>query len=93
MKCRRKPIELECWPVAKILTERKECPDWVKANFDDGLLFIDTINGDSDLRVRTREGWLTAYSDGYLIQGKEGQIWPVALVDFLAGYEPIEEPV
>ena len=91
MECRGKPIELECWPVEKIVSGRVVHPAWVYENFDNGSLFITVEPGHPRvLNVRTREGWLVAHQDGYLLQGMGKQIWPVALQDFQARYDLIE---
>ena len=91
MKCRRKPIELECWPVEKILCG-KSGPDWVAENLNQASLYIEREVGHSpSLQVKTQEGWLIAPHDGYIIQGVEGEIWPIGASQFTKTYDLIEE--
>ena len=91
MKCRRKPIELECWPVEKILFDPKIAPEWVtKCAFEGKLEIKCPDEGSPSLSARTQEGWLNAPHDGYIIQGVEGKIWPIGASQFAKTYDLIE---
>ena len=89
MKALRLQTEHEVCPIADIL-ESKLTPSWVQRQFATDCLRF-TLVGPVRLHVKTLEGWVCAPDDGYLILGRQGEIWPVQKCVFDERYRVIEE--
>jgi hypothetical protein len=90
MKCRRKPIVHEYYPVERILSKwlDQDHPEWIMAAINNGALAFTNV-GPLRLMVKTTEGSLVAPDDGYIIQGVYGEIWPIRAKAFAATYEVV----
>lgn len=90
MRYRKKPVEIEAWPVAMLLAAAignwENLPPQVEAAYNKGdILFLNHA-----LEVVTLEGRMTANRDDYLICGTEGELYPCKPAAFAATFDLVE---
>lgn len=90
MKVRKKPVEVEAWPVRELIGQASR--DWdalpqpIRDAYNDGRVFFnpDTID------IETLEGWHRAEPDDYIIRGVAGELYPIKPEIFAKTYEVVE---
>ena len=87
MRFRKKPIEIEAFGTAELLTAAQEdwaaLPECIRKAYDLGnVLFLP--NG---MEIRTLEGVMRAERADWIIQGVQGELYPCKPDIFFATYE------
>ena len=89
MKFRKKPIEIEAWPVAQVVQQMKhhedEMPAPVRTEWKAGRINR-LIDG---LVIQTLEGAMSAGPDDWLIRGVQGELYPCKPDIFEQTYERV----
>lgn len=90
MKVRKKPIEVEAWPVAELIRlaieEWDALPQPIQDAYEAGELVIHSRSID----VETAGNWSRAEPDDYIIRGIDEELYPVGPEIFAKTYEVIE---
>lgn len=89
MKAFKKPIEVDVW---KIGTPK---PSWVEDALLIGRIYFNEGRlshiSSTTLLIKTLEGTMQARPEDYLVQGVEGEIWPIKASIFEKTYEVTEQ--
>lgn len=90
-KFRKKPIEIDAWPVSVLLYamehDWKALPDSVARGYESAVLVAPTREG---LTIKTLEGDMFAAASDMLIRGVKGEFYPCKPDIFAATYDPVE---
>lgn len=90
MKVRKKPVEVEAWPVRELveqsIMEWDALPQPIQDAYADGKLFF--ISGKID--VETMGTWHRAEPDDYIIRGIDGELYSIKPDIFEQTYEVVE---
>lgn len=81
---RKKPVEIEAWPVSDLL-DSAELPGPIVAAHERGEITFAT----SELYVRTLEGVMTGNRADILIQGVNGEFYPCKPDIFRQTYDSV----
>lgn len=91
MRVRKKPVEVEAWPVAELLHamehDWKALPKPVSEAYEAGVLVAPTLEG---ITIKTLEGDMHAAWSDVLIRGVKGEFYPCKPDIFEATYEKVE---
>lgn len=92
VKFRKKPVEIEAWPVSDVLTaishDWAALPPAVAAAYEAHVLVAPTATG---ITIKTLEGDMLARAGEWLIQGVQGEFYPCKPDIFAATYEPVRQ--
>lgn len=86
-RIRRKVFECDGHQMPVSNTDRRGWPDWLIEALVEGRVRYTT---DATYLVKTKEGPLHGVAGGWIIRGKDGELWPVAEDIFPNSYEVIE---
>jgi hypothetical protein len=90
VKFRKKPVVIDAFLIADLLTDvnegRDRLPPPVRAALDHGVLLF----GPDTLYVKTLEGEMRAERSDWLIRGVNGELYPCKPDIFEKTYEPAE---
>jgi hypothetical protein len=91
MKYRKKPVIIEAflWTGDKYQTED---PVWIVEKIKSGEVWFDTDNtahNNTNMKITTLEGVMTAQRGDYIIQGVQGEIYPCKPDIFKHTYEKV----
>lgn len=91
IRVRKKPVEVEAWPVAWLLQAAKvNAPTFPQVVMDAYL--GSTINLHADyLSIQTMEGVMRADATDWLIMGVAGEFYPCKPDIFAATYEEVDD--
>jgi len=93
MKFRKKPVVIEAWPVRELHRaaghDWKALPSPIVAAYEAGNVLF--VNQPPRIEVKTLEGWIVGQVDDLIIQGVEGELYPIKPSIFEATYEPVKE--
>lgn len=100
MKFRKKPVEIEAWPVNDINRAFATdywagLPDCIRDAYDNGGWVPGALKGGvgpvRGIYVPTLEGSMFAAPGDWIIRGVQGEFYPCKPDIFAATYEPVEE--
>lgn len=92
MKFRKKPVEIEAWPVSDILHamshDWQALPKAVAAAYEAHVLVAPTATG---VTIKTLEGDMLARAGEWLVQGVQGEFYPCKADIFAATYDQVDD--
>lgn len=92
MKYRKKPLEVNAWKFISNLDELQyAAPMWVLKAFLDHRVIIHPAK--KICKINTLEGEMTCHDGDYIVQGVDGELYPVKESIFLKTYERVRDEV
>lgn len=94
MRIRKKVVELEAVLIdyrpneGHCIVTKEPQPKWFRDAIDKGVIYFDL---DGDLAIKTDTGIHTAKTGDYILQGTQGEIYPVKADVFPEIYDIIDE--
>ena len=90
MKFRKKPIEIEAFPVREAIAHAQSgwvyLPEWVRSAYEAGVLIFTPVC----IYIHTLEGNMRGEIDDWIIRGINGEIYPCKPDIFKATYDEVE---
>lgn len=89
MKVRKKPVEVDAWPVRDLCdagnNNWKSLPEAILEAYDRGEILF--LLHPRRLRIQTIEGWMDGNIDDYIICGVQRELYPIKPDIFAETYE------
>jgi hypothetical protein len=90
VRVRKKPVEVEAWPVAQIVESMKHYEDGLPASVRTAWKLGHVTRVIDGLHIQTLEGVMDAGPDDWLIRGVQGELYPCKPDIFDQTYEVVE---
>lgn len=91
MRVRKRPIEVEAVPVADILADAADLPEWIRvaARHRNLVIRVDLPPDPPSVEIHTLEGVMRGEADDWIIRGAQGELYPIKPDIFASTYEPV----